>query len=377
MTEACLPPLSAITPDIQSLADYARRAPRHMPAATWQHIESGAGSGVSLIENRAQFDRYQLVPRMLRDMRGANTAIELFGHLHAAPLLLAPIAYHRLAHPEGELATVRAATALGTSMIVSTLSSYPLEDIAQAAHEASAALGQTAAPPLWFQLYLQPDPDHTAQLVRRAEAAGYRVLVVTVDAAVKHSAFALPPDVDAANLRDMPRITQNAVPGDGHILSGSALLNAAPTWDDIRWLRSITRLPLVIKGLLAPDDARMARELGADGIVISNHGGRVLDGLASPLAMLPAMVDAVGADLPILFDSGIRTGTDAVKALALGAKAVLLGRPQLHALAVAGVVGSAHMLHLLRAELELAMAHIGCATPADITSDRIRHVSAN
>lgn len=375
MTDAILPPLQIIPSEIQSLADYERLAPRHIPAATWQHIASGAGAGRSLIDNRAQFDRYHLIPRMLRDMRGASTAITLFGGRHAAPLLLAPVAYHKLVHPEGELASIRAATAMASSMIVSTLASYRMEEIAQTARQASAALGQAALPPLWFQLYFQADPADTARLVRRAEAAGYGVLVVTVDAPVKRSGFALPADVEAANLRDMPRISQNSMPQQGHILLGSALLNAAPTWDDIRWLRSITSLPLVIKGLLAPEDARMARALGANGMIISNHGGRVLDGLASPLDLLPAMVDAVGPDVPILLDSGVRAGTDVIKALALGAKAVLIGRPQLHALAVGGMAGSAHMLHLLRAEIELAMAHIGCATLSDIQPCHIRRVS--
>lgn len=369
-----LPPLSTIAPDITRLADYERLAQTHLPPSHWQHIQGGVGDALSLADNRQQFDDYRLVPRALQDMRGASTAIDLFGHSHAAPFLLAPIAYHRLAHPEGELATMRAATALGISMIVSTLSSYTLEDIAAAAQQASTALAQPAAPPHWFQLYFQPHRDQSATLVRRAEAAGYAALVVTIDAAVKRSDFALPGDVTAANLRDMPQWRENSAPSAGHVLFGSALMDAAPTWDSIRWLRSITNLPIVIKGILSLDDAMKARDIGADAIILSNHGGRVIDGLAPPLIMLPIIAKAVANDLIILMDSGVRTGTDMIKALALGAKAVLIGRPQLHALAVAGMQGVAHMLHLLRAELELAMAHIGCPTPHMITADHImRH----
>lgn len=367
-----LPPLTAIPPDLQSLPDYERRAEAHFPPETWRHIQSGAGPESSLAANRAQFDCYRLVPRMLADMRGATTGVDLFGLRHAAPILLAPVAYHRLAHPQGELAAISAATALDTTMVVSTLSSIPLEDIARAARGAATELGRPAPPPLWFQLYFQPDRASTAELVHRAEAAGYQVLVFTVDASVKRSEFALPTGVEAANLRDMPRLSQNASVGGGGIVFGTPLLDAAPTWDSLAWLRALTRLPIVVKGLLSPEDARLARAHGADGIIVSNHGGRVLDGLACPLDMLPAMVEAVEDSLPLLLDSGVRHGTDVVKALALGARGVLIGRPQLHALAVAGVQGVAHLLHILRTELELAMAHAGCASPAAIDSRILR-----
>ncbi|EQB01090.1 alpha-hydroxy acid oxidase [Sphingobium baderi] len=365
-TPAPQPPLTAIPGDLQSLSDYERRAERHMPPETWHHIQAGAGAGTSLAANRMQFDRYRLVPRMLTDMQGATTGMELFGLRHAAPILLAPVAYHRLAHPQGELATASAATALDTTMVVSTLSSIPLEDIAQAARAAAVELGRTAPPPLWFQLYVQPDRAYTAELIHRAEAAGYQVLVFTVDASVKRSDFTLPPDVDAANLRGMPRLSQNASAAGGQIVFGTPLLDAAPTWESLAWLRTATKLPIVVKGLLSPHDAKRAVEHGADGIIVSNHGGRVLDGLIPPLDALPAMVEAVEDRIPLLLDSGVRHGTDVLKALALGARAVLIGRPQVHALAVAGMQGVAHMLHILRAELELAMVQTGCARPAAI-----------
>lgn len=362
-----LPPLTTIPPDLQSLPDYERRAEAHLSAGAWRHIQAGAGGETSLRANRAQFDRLRIIPRMLVDMKGATTELELFGLRHAAPILLAPLAYHRIAHPQGELATISAATALDTTMVVSTLSSVPLEDIAVTARAAAAELGKGSPPPLWFQLYVQPDRRHSADLVHRAEAAGYQVIVFTVDASVKRSDFALPPGVEAANLKGMPRLSHSSTLADGRILFGTPLLEAGPTWDSLAWLRAETRLPIVVKGLLSPDDARLARDHGADGIIVSNHGGRVMDGLASPLDMLPAMVEAVEDRIPLLLDSGVRHGTDVLKALALGARATLVGRPQLHALAVAGVQGVAHMLHILRTELELAMAHTGCTSPAAVS----------
>ncbi|TCM21659.1 4-hydroxymandelate oxidase [Novosphingobium sp. PhB165] len=350
---------------MRSLADYERRARDHFAADAWEHVQSGSDAELTLADNRAQFDGLRFVPRMLRDLSGGSTALELFGRRYAAPILLAPLAYHGLAHPAGERASMQAATALDTTMVVSTLSGVPLEEIAATARAAASELDRPL-PPLWFQLYFQPDRAHSLELVRRAEAAGYEVLVVTVDAAIKRSEFALPEGVFAANLTAFPRTTQRAEPGGGQIVFGTPLADAAPTWADIAWLRGETRLPIVIKGLLSPEDARLALEHGADGIVVSNHGGRVLDGLTTPMAALPGMVDAVEGRVPLLFDGGVRHGTDVLKALALGASAVMVGRPQLHALAVAGMTGVAHMLHILRAEFELAMAQVGCKQLADI-----------
>lgn len=352
---------------MRSLADYELRAKDHFAPDAWAHVQSGSDAGLTLEDNRTQFDRLRFVPRMLRDLTGGTTALDLFGRRHAAPILLAPVAYHRLAHPAGELASIQAATALDTTMVVSTLASATLEDIAQAARSASRELARDL-PPLWFQLYFQPERAHSLELVRRAEAAGYEVLMVTVDAAIKRSEFALPAGVAAANLAAFPRTTQRSEAVGGRIVFGTPLADAAPTWDDIAWLRGQTRLPIVIKGLLRPQDAREAVAQGMDGIVVSNHGGRVLDGLITPMAALPGMAEAVGGRVPLLLDGGVRRGTDVLKALALGARAVLIGRPQLHALAVAGMPGAAHMLHMLRAEFELAMAQAGCRELSDIDS---------
>lgn len=354
------PPLTQISAQMGSLADYARLAREHMEAHAWAHIESGADQGLTLTHNRQAFDRFRLCPEPLADLSGAHTRQSLLGRSLDWPLLLAPVAYQQLAHPEGELATARAAMAMRTGMVVSTLSSCPLEAIAQAAQAAAQELGRSG--PLWFQLYQQAAREHTLQLIRRAEDAGYQALVWTVDAHIKRSSYPLPPGVEAVNLHGMPRQSQSGDLMSEHILFGSELARGAPTWDDLVWLRQQTRLPLIVKGLLSARAAAKAVELGADAIVVSNHGGRVLDSAVSALEVLPAIRAATPAHIPLLMDGGVRQGTDVLKAIALGASAVLLGRPQMHALAAAGMLGVAHMLYLLRAELELAMAQTGCAS---------------
>ncbi len=353
-----------IPADIRCAADYERHAIHHIEAQAWQHIQSGADQNLTLSHNRAALDALRLVPQPVADLRHAHTRIELLGQTLASPLLLAPVAYQRLVHPEGELATVRAAMALQTGMVVSTLSSFTLEEIAQAGQAAATEMGHST--PRWFQLYMQPAREHSLLLIRRAEAAGYTAIVWTVDASIKRSGFALPHGVEAANLRGMPS-TQHTPPLLGPILFGTPLMPQIPTWDDLRWLRAQTQLPIIVKGILSPAQAQQAVDLGADALIVSNHGGRVLDGVVSPIEVLPAIAQAVQGQVPLLLDSGVRHGTDVVKALALGASAALIGRPQLYALATAGLVGVAHLLHLLRAELELTMAQLGCATVADIT----------
>lgn len=359
-------PLTHIPSDVASTADYELHAIHHMPADVWRHIQGGADQNLTLAHNRAALDAWRLLPQPIAELHHAHTRTTLLGHDLACPLLLAPVAYQRLVHPEGELATVRAAMALQVGMVASTLASYTLEEIAQAGLAAAHDMGQGA--PRWFQLYLQPQRAHSLQLLRRAEAAGYSAIVWTVDASIKRSGFPLPYGVEAANLRGMPAI-QHTSPLQGPILFGTPLIHQAPTWDDLRWLRAHTQLPLIVKGILSPQQARQAVALGADALIVSNHGGRVLDGVVSPLEVLPAIAHAVGPQTPLLLDGGVRYGTDIAKAIALGARAVLVGRPQVHALATAGMLGVAHMLHLLRAELELCMAQLGCASVADITPD--------
>ena len=369
MNQEPLAPHAGVPADVEGLADYERLAPAHLLPEVWKHIQEGAGTGRSIAENRAAFARWGFRPRAMADLRGGSTRTSLLGREHAAPLMLAPLAYQRLAHPEGELASVRAATALDTGMIVSTLASLTIEDIAEGARDAARQLGKSA-PPLWFQLYLQPEREHSLALMRRAEEAGYEAIVLTVDAAIKLSGITLPPGVEAVNLTGMPRLQQTTRAG-GHILFGTPLADTAPRWEDLAWLRSATRLPVLVKGMLLKEDARRAVAEGADGLIVSNHGGRVLDGLPSALDVLGEVAEATGGQVPLLLDGGVRTGSDITKALALGAAAVLVGRPQLHALAVAGMAGVAHALHLLRTELEATMAQLGCRDVGALGFDRL------
>ena len=350
-----LPPLDHIPPQISRLADYEPLARERMTEGSWAYLNGGSGDEWTLRENVEAFARLPLRSRVLRDMRGANTRTSLFGIDLAAPILLAPVAFQTLAHPDGEIASAIAASAIDTAMVVSTQASVDLETIASHAQA-----------PLWFQLYIQPDRGFTTSLVKRAEAAGYRALVLTVDAPVnglrnreQRAGFVLPPGVEAVNLRGMRILPP---PPPEALLFGTPLLDSAPGWADLGWLRSQTRLPILLKGIVDPDDARRAIDAGIDGVIVSNHGGRVLDGVPATIDLLPAVVQAVGGAVPVLMDGGIRRGNDVLRALALGASAVLVGRPYVHALAAAGALGVAHILRILRAELEVAMALTGCAS---------------
>lgn len=356
------PPLSAIPPQIAGVADYEPYARERMSTSAWAYLNGGAADGFTVAENRAAFDRIRLLPRVLNDLSGAHTRLNLLGHDYEHPILLAPVAYQKLAHPQGELATVLAAAAMQAGTVLSAQASVSLEEVAS-----------HAPAPLWMQLYLQYGRDFVVALVRRAEAAGYRALVVTVDAPVngvrneeQRAGFVLPDGVSAVNLRELPAMPAHQSVAGESPLFGSALLAMAPCWRDIEWLRSITALPLLLKGVAAPADALHAIEAGVDGLIVSNHGGRTLDTLPATIELLPPIATAVAGRMPLLLDGGVRRGTDILKALALGASAVLVGRPYVHALAAAGAPGVAHVLHILRAELEAAMALSGCRTLADI-----------
>ncbi|AVZ79332.1 alpha-hydroxy-acid oxidizing enzyme [Zoogloeaceae bacteirum Par-f-2] len=354
------PPLEAIPYDIVSASDYEQRARAHLDDNAWAYLQGAAADELTLAANVDAFRRRRLLPRVLRDLRQGHTRCRLFDDELEHPLLLAPLAYQRLFHPDGELASALAAGVMGSAMVVSTLATYTLEDIA------SQARG-----PLWFQLYWQGERERSLALVRRAEAAGYRALVVTVDAPVsgvrnreQRAGFRLPPGIVAANVATTMGHGKGLEPRG--IFAG--LMAVAPTWDDIAWLRSQTRLPLLLKGILHVDDGRLARELGVDGIVVSNHGGRVLDTTPASLDLLPAFRATLGERFTLLVDGGIRRGSDVFKAIACGADAVMIGRPYAHALAVAGALGVAHLLKLLRQELEACMALCGCADLAAINA---------
>jgi 4-hydroxymandelate oxidase len=362
-----LPKLQQIPAEIAALADYERFARERLSEQAWAYLAGGAADELTLADNRAAFDRLRLRSRVLRDLSGGNTRLRLFGQDFDHPIFLAPVAYQQLAHPDGELASVLAAGAVRAGMLVSTQASIELETIAAAA--------QT---PLWFQLYIHPDRDFTAALVRRAEAAGYQALVLTVDAPVsgvrnreQRAGFALPAGIEAVNLRGMRPLQASIEPPAGSLLLGGPLLAAAPTWADLAWLRGLTRLPILLKGIMSGADAEQALAAGMDGLIVSNHGGRSLDGLPATIEALPEVAAAVQGRIPLLLDGGIRRGSDVLKALALGADAVLVGRPYVFGLAAAGAVGVAHVLQMLRGELEVAMALTGCRDLASIGAETI------
>jgi 4-hydroxymandelate oxidase len=354
-----------------ALPDYAAAAAERLDAQARAYFDGGAADELTLAANLQAWRQIPLQSRVLRPMVGAHTRVELLGRTLAHPVLLAPVAYQRLAHPDGEIATAQAAAALQAGMVLSTQSSVPVETVAHILHR------DPEAGPLWFQVYIQPDRDFTLALVRRAEAAGCEALVLTVDAPVsgardreRRAGFRLPPGVRAVHLEGL-RLPQAPAlkPGQSALFDG--LLADMPTWDDVAWLCQNTRLPLLLKGITHPDDARLARQIGAAGLIVSNHGGRTLDTLPATAELLPRIV-AAAHGLPVLVDGGIRRGTDVLKALGLGARAVLVGRPQVHALAVAGAQGVAHMLRLLRDELEIAMALTGCRSLAEAAATLAR-----
>lgn len=363
--------LTSIPLEVACALDYERLAAHFMAPPTLAYIAGGSGSGSTTAANRAAFARWSVLPRILRDVSHGHTRLKLAGVPVSHPILLAPVAFQALAHPGADIDSARAAAALDATIISSTLSSFTVEQIAQAAGGRH-----------WFQLYFQPQREATLRLLRRAEAAGCSAIVATFDAVIQapgHDAlragFRLPPSCLAANLAIEPASEPASEPaaaappaladGDSRIFQGA--MRGAPTWDDLAWLLTQTRLPVWVKGVLHPDDARQLAAMGVAGIVVSNHGGRGLDGAPASLDALPQVRAAVGS-LPLLFDGGIRSGSDIFKALALGADAVLVGRLQLYALAVAGALGVAHMLQCLREELELCMALAGCATVDHIDS---------
>ena len=359
-------PLSVeqIPAGVVTLADHEAHARTRLDENAWAYFSGGAGNESTLRANCSAWNERLLYPRVLQPLAGGHTRIELLGRALAHPVFLAPVAYQRMAHAGGELASAYAAAALGAGMVLSTQASVTLEAVAQAIG-ADPNRG-----PLWFQLYIQPDRGFTRELAQRAERAGYEALVLTVDAPAsgardreRRANFQLPAHVSAVNLAGMAAPAQRTLqPGQSALFDN--LLASAPTWNDVAWLQSITRLPVLLKGVLHPDDARQAAALGVGGVIVSNHGGRTLDTSPATAALLPRIVQAVAGELPVLVDGGIRRGTDILKAIALGASAVLVGRPYIHGLANAGALGVAHVLRLLRDELEIAMALCGCRTLA-------------
>jgi 4-hydroxymandelate oxidase len=334
----------------------ARLRPDH-----WDYIAGGSGAERALSANRAAFARVALRPRVLVDVTRCETAVTLLGHDVAGPIAVAPTAYHRIAHPDAELATARGAADAGALYIASFFSNQSLEDIAKAG----------GSSPRWLQLYWLRDREAFGGVVDRAAAAGYGALVLTVDTPVigqrlrdARNGFALGPDLAPGNVTLDTDLLRRPGEKGRSALADQALLafDASITWTDLDWLRSRSPLPLVLKGIVTAEDAELAVRHGVAAVVVSNHGGRQLDGAIATIDALPEIADRVGGRLPLFLDGGVRRGNDVLKALALGARAVLIGRPYLWGLAAAGEAGVSRVLEILRTELELAMALAGCPT---------------
>ncbi len=377
--EIYLQGLSGIQPAFpMAFAELEAKAKAAMPPSVWSYVIGGAGDEHTQRGNRTAFDRWGLIPRMFVGANERDLSVTMFGVTLPSPVFMAPIGVTGICTQDGhgDLAAARAAARTGVPMVVSTLTEDPLEDVA-------TEFGDT---PGLFQLYTPTDRELAASLVRRAESAGYRGIIVTLDTWVTGWR---PRDLSTANFpqlrgRCLANYTSDPVFVAGldqppHIdpqaavLRWAGLFGNALTWDDLPWLRSLTTLPLIVKGICHPDDARRARDGGVDGIYCSNHGGRQANGGLPALDCLPAVVEAAG-DLPVLFDSGIRSGADIVKALALGATAVGVGRPYAYGLALGGTDGVVHVLRSLLAEADLIMAVDGYPTLADLTPDTLRRV---
>ena len=343
----------ALPAGLHTLADHEALAQQRLDPAHGAYISGGAGDETTLRANHDAWQQWLLRPRVLQPLAGLHTRTRLLGCDWPSPVLVAPMACHRLAHPDGEHATAVAAAALGVGMVLSTQTSTPPEQVA------ALYLHDTDRGPLWFQLYGHNDRGWMRELLQRVHQTGYEAIVVTADAPLqgvrdreRRAGFQLPAGLCAL---DLPSPATPGVP---------ALLAQALQWDDLAWLVAEAGLPVLVKGILHPDDARQAVRLGAAGVVVSNHGGRTLDTALPTALALPAIADALQGDAAVLVDGGIRRGTDVLKALALGAHAVLLGRPVLYGLANAGAAGVAHVLRLLQDELHAAMALCGVTAPA-------------
>jgi isopentenyl diphosphate isomerase/L-lactate dehydrogenase-like FMN-dependent dehydrogenase len=344
--------------------DFERLAEGKVEAGPWGYFVGGAGDERTLAENVAAFRRWHLRPRMLVDVASVTTATTLLGHETTLPVLVAPTAFQYLAHPEGDVAMARGAAAAGSVMCLSTLGGASAAQLAEA----------TPGARQWFQLYWSRDRGFTQSLVEAAAEANFEAIVLTVDLPAAgrrerdiRAAFEIPTDLP------LPNLAAHLGRGDFHATL-SDVVDPSVTWRDLEWLQSVSSLPLLVKGILTEEDARLACEHGVDGVIVSNHGGRQLDGAPASLDALPEVVEAVGGRCLVLMDGGIRRGTDVVTALALGAQAVMVGRPALWGLAVDGEKGVRRVLELLRAEVELALRLLGCATPSAVTR---AHVGRN
>lgn len=329
--------------DVVCLADLEAIARRNMSAPAREYLSSGAADELTLGWNCNAFKNIKLKPRVLGDVSKIDTRTKLFDHTLEFPILLAPVGLQGLYHPEGEIAAARGAGNSNATYVISSYSTTKLENIAEA-----------ATGPTWMQIYLQPDREFTLDVVQRAESAGCLAICVTVDL----------PVIGVRNRMERIRF---AVPAEFSVPHMMENFNGSPvTWSDIEWLRSITKLPILLKGIIDPDDAELAVQNGASGIIVSNHGARDLDSTPATIDVLPFVAERVDDRIPVLMDGGIRRGTDVLKALALGARAVMVGRPFCFGLAAAGAEGVTKVVEILRKELEIAMALTGRTTISQI-----------
>jgi 4-hydroxymandelate oxidase len=332
-----------------NLLDFEKKAEGLMSKMAYEYVASGAADENTLKWNREAFDRIKMQTHVLNDVSKIDTKVSVLGQDLAYPILIAPSAFHKIMHPEGEMATARGAGMASTTYVVSSFTTTPIEEIAKVATQ-----------PLWFQLYLVHDKSFVKDLIQKVEAQGIKALCVTVDTPVtgarnrqERIKFKLPAELNAPYM-----VSISAIPGQP--------LQLSVTWKDIEWLKSIAKIPILLKGILNPDDAEQAVKAGVSGIIVSNHGARNLDTVPATIEVLPYIIQRVSKKIPVLVDGGVRRGTDVVKAIALGANAVLIGRPICYGLACGGAEGVAKVLDLLQKELRLAMALTGSASIAGI-----------
>ena len=348
---------------VLNLADFERLAAARLEPGPFDYFRGGSDDELTLADNVAAFRHWRLAPRVLRDVSAVDPATEFLGAASAFPVGIAPVAFQHFAHPDGEVATARAAANAGVVFCLSTMSSRSIEEVAAAAGDGRR----------WFQLYVHRNRERSADLVRRAQAAGYEALVVTVDFPVAGNR-----ERDKRNALAYPQVFGNFDPGEdlkgaGRDISAiGGFIDPSFSWADLAWLRDLTTMPILIKGILAPDDAALAVEHGVAGIVVSNHGGRQLDRVPAAIDQLPAVMQAVAGRAEIYLDGGVRRGTDAIIALALGARGVFIGRPAVFSLAVGGEAGVSRALELLAGELRSDMALLGVSRLSELTGDHVQ-----
>jgi 4-hydroxymandelate oxidase len=372
------------TADVTQFEPLARQ---RLSKMAYDYVRSGGADEISMRENRAGFERLQLEPRVLVDVSQIDTRVKIFGGEVESPILLAPVAYHRLYHAEGEIGTARGASAAGAGFVISTFTTTAIDEIARNTQR-----------PIWFQLYVQRDREFTKDMVQRAVACGCKAVCLTVDTPVLGNrygqlSFGLPKGMECVHLRGLraPGAAQAAEvqaaevqatqvqATQGHKTQRGSiydtLFDPSFNWNDLEWLRSVAGVPVLVKGVLSAEDGKLAVSCGADGVIVSNHGGRNLDTVPATIDALPRVVDAVAGRIPVMLDSGIRRGTDVLMALALGAKAVFIGRPYVYGLAAGGARGVERVISILRDELERAMALTGRRSIAEIDATVLRRAS--